>query len=91
VSIDGERGDWTEHESLRLGECGGGDMGWWAVAHVIGISFLDVERDDSGQSTSAVKLHPQSTSVIEQGKVSERASRQILLATHTHTHTHTHK
>jgi len=43
VSIDGERGDWTEHESLRLGGCGGGDMGWWAVAHVIGISFLDVE------------------------------------------------
>jgi hypothetical protein len=41
------------------------------------------ERDDSRQSTSTVKLHPQSTSAIEQGKASERASRQILLAPHT--------
>jgi hypothetical protein len=58
VSIDGERGDWTEHESLRLGECGGGDMGWWAVAHVIGISFLDVERDDSGAVNFGSQIAP---------------------------------
>jgi hypothetical protein len=56
VSIDGERGDWTEHESLRLGGCGGGDMGWWTVAHVIGISFLDVEFAPHGSPARSASI-----------------------------------